>query len=212
METNLQDSPVAKELPPSLPKGNTKYIALPLALTEGRQAILIGILDKMIQFENMFTDYQKNDDTRRQAVVANFLKPDAMTWEVWKTDDSALPVDLVGILHLSDVRLGQDAIAHYVFFDGDLRGKTQLILDVIDWVFTDHPESGWVKLNRLTVMVPDMAFALARHARLYLGFGGPFEHKIGHKSVNLEGVKRNAITWRGEPHDLLIMGRLNADT
>ena len=211
METKVSDSQEVKESPPSLPS-ETKYQALPLVIALHREPILDKILSNMIRFENMFTDYQKNDETRKRSVVANFMKPDSLTWEVWKLDAASLPVDLVGILHLSEIRLGQDAIAHYVFFDEKLSGKTNLINTVIDWAFEDHPESGWEALNRITVMVPDMAFALARHARRYLGFGGPFTYKIGRKSVQLEGIKRNAIRWHGQKRDLLFMGRLNASS
>jgi hypothetical protein len=103
-------------------------------------------------------------------------------------------------------------VAHYVFFDGDLRSKTKLLQRVLDWVFVDHPEVGWTGLQRLTLTIPDYAYALARHAQRYLGFSGPFTYKTGGKTIKVEGVKRHAINWRGEPRDLIIMGKTNADS
>jgi hypothetical protein len=190
---------------------DARYQAIPLYLSPERDHILDRILSEMVRFETMFTDYQKEDDTRKAAVAASLTKLDSFTWEVWELENQ-LPIDLVGILHLSQIVPGQDAVAHYVFFDGDLRSKTSLLQRVLDWVFVDHPEVGWSGLQRLTLHIPAYAHALARHAQKYLGFSGPFTYKTGGKTLKVEGVKRQAILWRGEPADLLLMGKLNADS
>jgi len=209
-QTNPDHSPEVSELPISPPPApEARYQAIPFTITPERDHILQHILDNMITFETMFTDYQKNDNTRRASIAASLTKLDSVTWEVWELENQ-LPVDLVGILHLSDIVPGQDAVAHYVFFDGDLRGKTTLLQRVLDWVFEDHPEAGWRSLQRLTLTIPDYAYALARHAQHYLGFGGQFTYKTGGKTIKVEGVKENAISWRGEPRHLIIMGKTNA--
>ena len=125
--------------------------------------------------------------------------------------DKGLPVDLVGMLTLQDIVPEDDATAHYIFFDRDLSGKTTLLNNMIDWVFSDHDDVGWKALRRLTVEVPAHAHALATHAQKKLRFGGSFEYRIGGRTLNLEGVKRNARMWKGQPQDLLLMGRLADD-
>lgn len=182
------------------------YHAIRLIPNPARATIISGIMRSMLRFETMFTDYQKEDETKMLAIASSFTSTDSLTWEVWKHEDGKV-VDVVGIFHLSDIRTGHDAVAHYVFFDGDLRGKTDLTQKMLDWAFTDHED--WPALQRLTIEVPDFAFALARHAQKKLGFGGPFKHRIGGKSINVEGVKQGALIWRGEPRDLLLMGKLN---
>jgi len=161
----------------------------------------------LCKFDTVFTDFQKGDD-RMWAVAHMLNRPDSYTWEVWRHEDGEL-VDVVGILYLTYVHVGQDAVAHFVFFDKRLHSKTQLILQMLDWVFEDH--EGWTALQRVTVEIPDFMFALVRYAQRYLGFSGPFTHKIAGKSASVEGVKKNAILWRGTPRDLLILGKLNGE-
>lgn len=185
------------------------YQAIRMIPHPERAEIISSIMREMLRFETMFTDYQKNEETRLQAIAASLTKPDSLTWEVWRYEDGEV-VDVVGIFHLSEIRPGHDAVAHYVFFDGNLRGKTELIKKMLDWSFRDHED--WDALRRLTIEIPDYAFALARHAQHKLGFGGPFKHRIGGKTVKVEGVKQGALRWRGESRDLLIMGKLNVNT
>ena len=159
----------------------------------------------LCRFDTIFTDYQKGED-RMWAVAHVLNKPNSYSWEVWRSEDGEF-VDVVGILYLTNISAGQDAVAHFVFFDEDLRGKTRLMQRVLDWIFTDHED--WRALQRVTVEIPDFMFALVRYAQRYLGFSGPFTHKIAGKSARVEGVKKNAILWRGKPRDLLILGKTN---
>lgn len=82
---------------------------------------------------------------------------------------------------------------------------------MIAWAFEDHPENNWRALQRITIEVPDFAFALARHASRKLGFGGPFEWKLpkGGPVMQVEGVKPKSVLWRGERRDLLLLGLPN---
>lgn len=165
-------------------------------------------MDGIVAHESIFTDYVSDDDTKKLTVASFLTKPDSVVWEVWRTEHS-LPVDVVGILYLTRVRWGQEAVAHYVFFDGDLRGKTSIINEIIGWCFEDHPERNWKALNRLTVEIPDVWYALAKHAHFKLGFGGKFRHRIGNRTLEVEGIKRGAVLWRGEMRDVLILGLIN---
>lgn len=184
------------------------FVATPLSITPERNAVLDQILDNVEKVDSVFADTQTQSLTRRKAVAAALTRIDSVTWEIWRTSAS-IPVDLVGIIHLSHVVSGCDAKAHPVFFDGKLANKTLLMEQMISWVFEDHAEVGWVALRRLTLEVPGFAFALARHAQRKLKFGGEFTYKIGGHKLKIEGVKRNAVLWRGTPQDLLTMGRVN---
>lgn len=199
----------------------TFYDARPFYPSVERAAVVSAVLRGVAKYESLFTDYQRAcepvcDDATQCAKCASRLyrvssiltDPKAYVWEVWKTDDDGSEV--VGIVYLTDIVVGGDATAHYVFFDQDLHSKTKLLEQMIGWCFEDHPEQDWVALKRLTITVPEFAFALARHATRKLGFGGPYKYKGQRGSeVSVEGVKKKAIPWRGDNADLLLLGRLN---
>jgi hypothetical protein len=133
---------------------------------------------------------------------------DALIWEVWRTDGA--DPQLVGIVYLTEIEIGVDALAHYIFFDRELRDKTELLRSMLEWFFTPHAEVGWEPLRRVTVEIPDFAFALAKHAQRYLGFGGDFSLTLNAKTpLRVEGVKRSAFRWRGVDRNLLVMGCVN---
>lgn len=180
---------------------------MPLILAPGREHILAELLDKSIKIDTVFTNLQQDEATRRRSIASALTKIDSLTWEVWRLKRS-LPVDLVGMLTLQSIVPEDDATAHYIFFDRDLSSKTTLLNNMIDWVFSDHEDVGWKALRRLTVEIPAHAHALATHAQKKLRFGGPFDYRIGGRTLKLEGVKRAARLWKGKPQDLLIMGRL----
>lgn len=177
------------------------------------------ILRKCAAHESFFTDYIRGCggecdgfcrdlspkcEYAKSAVSAAIMKPDALNWEVWSKDDHGLALDFVGILRLEKVLIGCDATAHYFFFDGRLKDKTDLLKTWKDWVFSEHGK--WLPLHRLTIEIPTHAFALARHAQKHLGFSGPYEYKYGKTTLNVEGVRELSVKWRGDWHDTLIMG------
>ena len=197
----VSESPTARDA------SELKFAAIPLVLSPEREHILADLLSKAIKIETAFTNLQQEPATRRRVIASILTKIDSLTWEVWRLD-KGLPVDLVGILTLQSIVPEDDATAHYIFFDRDLSGKTTLLNNMIDWVFSDHEDVGWKALRRLTVEVPAHAHALATHAQKKLNFGGPFDYRIGGRTLKLEGVKRAARLWKGKPQDLLLMGRL----
>lgn len=168
--------------------------------------------------ETFFTDYSRVCEascfrydcdlcaSRLRTVSRHLVNADSIIWEVWSVE--AVP-RLCGIVYLTQVIPGCDAVAHYLFFDGNLRDKTTFLEAMIEWCFTEHP--GWLPLRRLTITVPAYASALASHANRRLGFGGPFRYRRLDKPTHflkVEGAKEKTIRWRGEDHDLLILGRL----
>jgi hypothetical protein len=197
------------------------YEARPFLPSVDRAPVVSTVLRGVAKYESLFTDYQRacepvcSDATQCQRCASRIMRvssiltdPKAYVWEVWRLDDEG--TEVVGIVYLTDVVVGGDATAHYVFFDQDLHSKTKLLEQMIGWCFEDHPSEGWVALRRLTITVPEFAFALARHATKKLGFGGPYKYKSQRGAlVDVEGVKQKAIPWRGENADLLVLGRLN---
>lgn len=199
------------------------YELLPLVDSPARAAILEEMVRKVCAFDTAFSDFQDACEEQcfrtksvttlcpecayRFAVVAASLAT-GLNWEVWKT--SAEGTQLVGIIRLSNIRPGVDALGHYVFFDHDLRGKTGVIKEFIDWCFSPH--EGWSPLRRMSIEVPDFAFSLVRHATKKLGFGGEFKYTLQGKTVPVEGVRREAILWRGVWRDLLYLGLQNPNS
>ncbi len=157
--------------------------------------------------EGFCKDLSPNCERVKNVVAYTLAKADTLNWEVWRkpTDDAA--IDFAGILRLERITVGCDANAHYFFFDGKLRDKTELLKAWNDWVFAEH--DGWLPLHRVTIEVPTYAFALARHAAKELGFGGPYEYVRKSIKLPIEGVRKEAMRWRGNWHDLLIMGKTN---
>jgi hypothetical protein len=198
-----------------------RYEAYPLQLWNANKETVIKthrLLTSIIRHENFFTDYSKACDEGcgecdrcvrcKQIVGAKLLATDSLNWEVWsKHPETDLPLDFVGILRLSDISMGCDATAHYFFFDGKLRDKTTLLKTWAEWAFTDRPN--WTALKRVTIEIPSHAFALARHAVKHLGFGGPFKYRHNNTSIPVEGIRQNAVLWRGDWHDMLILGKVN---
>jgi hypothetical protein len=187
-----------------------------------RGTVMAHIVDRLAQHETVFSDYNSMCDEKCYScprcqralttIAYTLTKPNTIVWEVWDPDS----VDLAGILYVTDVNLGCDAKAHYAFFDNDLWGKTSVVESVIDWLFHDH--EGWPALNRLTIEIPDFAFALAAHASRKLGFGGDTTYQARKKNgkvsrtIPVEGVKRKALRWRNTDRDVLVLGRLNEAT
>jgi RimJ/RimL family protein N-acetyltransferase len=193
-----------------------QYEVIPFLDIPGREKVIEEIVRKTCSFDTAFSDYQATcaDNCVSNSALADFCElckvraavvavalTKGLTWEVWGDEG------VVGIIRLSDIRPGEDALGHYIFFDRKLNGKTEVVQAIINWAFEEH--EGWTPLHRLTVQVPDFAFALARHATKKLGFGGPFDFEMKGRTIPVEGVKREGIMWRGTRRDLLTLGLVN---
>ena len=154
-------------------------------------------------------DLSPNCARVKNVVAYSLSKADTLNWEVWRKPqpDSDVALDFAGILRLERIAVGCDANAHYFFFDGKLRDKTELLKAWSDWAFSEQED--WLPLHRVTIEVPTYAFALARHAAKELGFGGPYVYERKSTKLPVEGIRSEAIRWRGDWHDLLIMGKIN---
>jgi len=204
------------------------YEVLPLKLAPERAEIISTILRAIFTHETVFSDYQRGCGEcgerlleemcercqSQMALIARTLgDSSSKAWEVWQVGG-----EVVGIVFFSDIILGGDAKGHYIFFDKQLSDKTSVLKEVMAWAFADHPSENWKALRRITIEIPDHAGALVHHAHKKLGFGGPFRHVLRTRmfkgeeqktSVRVEGIKENAVLWRGELRDLLILGLQN---
>lgn len=200
---------------------DTLYEAHPFVADPSRANVISYLMDELADFDILFPDNLPRCEeageeervcgecerclARKQWVAAGMVKPDARFWEIWSADEE-MPI---GIVYLTNIKPGLDAIAHYVFFDGKLSDKTPILESLMEWFFVDHRASGWQGLERITLEIPEHYFALARHAFKKLGFGGPFQYETKGLKVPVEGVRRKAYWHSGRAWDTLLLGRLN---
>lgn len=206
------------------------YDILPFDPSPERAEIVSSIIRSLATHETFFSGYAGSCEedcitsgttlvdmcercTMKMRAVSHLLmKADSRVWEVWKTTDAS-EVEPIGVVMFTSITPGLDAFGHYVFFDGKLSDKTEILEDIIQWGFLDHPEEGWVKLKRYTVEIPLPFAALARHASRKLGFTGPFRYNLNEKTqLKIEGIKKGGASWRGSMHDMLVLGRLAPQT
>ena len=141
------------------------------------------LLDRMVEHEQHWTDFQKDPTTRRilasQFLADSLAKPDTVAYEVWKLSETEGP-QVVGILGFTNINPQTSAQFHPVFFDGKLRnafGKRQLLLRALDWAFETYD------LHRISIEVPEVFFALISFARKELGFRFEGEGRRIHQQV-----------------------------
>lgn len=166
------------------------------------------LLSRLAAHKHYFTDFTRGCEgqcsgfckdlapgcrTVKHRVAAALLQNNALVWEVWRTPEN---VDFCGILRLSEVEPGCNAKAHFMFFDRKLKDKIPLLQAWKSWVADN------LGLRRVTIEVPSNAFALAKTAVRYLGFGGRFNYR----GLPVEGVMEGAKVLDGQPLDILILG------
>ena len=176
------------------------------------------LLGKLAAHKHYFTDYTRGCSGTckgfctnltngcslvKHRVAAALLAKDAIVWEVWRQQPAANlaanSLAFCGILRLSDVEPGCSGKAHYMFFDGArLKEKTPILQAWKEFAFSK------LQLKRVTIEVPENAYALAKHAVRELGFGGGFEHR----GLPVEGVIRGARVIDGKPMNIFVLGVL----
>mgnify|MGYP001596594029 CR=1 FL=1 len=140
---------------------------------------------------------------RMRRVASVLTAPDSRAWEVWSLKGEE--TSLAGIIFLTEVVVGLDAKAHYIFFDERLGDKTKVMQSVMREAYET------LELKRLTIEIPAPFVALAKHASKRLGFGGPFTTRLGETRLRVEGVKPHAAMYRGSAVAVLVLGRLAED-
>ena len=174
---------------------------------------LAYILDKCCEHRPWFDDRLWEDHrVRRRAAnkrladtfVAGKVLDIEAVWEVWRADN------LLGILLLTDIS-ADDAVAHFIFFDHNLRGKVQFCKDMIAWTFDR------LNIQVLRLEIPTYAKIFASWARKKLGFryeaeGRPIDwpknaKPLSAKVAELGSRKHRAILYEGKWRDVLLLSQ-----
>lgn len=122
-----------------------------------------------------------------------FFKWDEASKEAYS--DSLLWVvdDFVGVFSLTNIYHPDDALMHFTFFDKRLRGRAELVQEMIKYVFYEYG------FHRLSAEVP--------------AYASPGVLKFITEAVGLypEGRKRKAISFHEDRADLLLYGITRED-
>lgn len=149
-------------------------------------AKIAWLYEKLSPFDTLFDDYIRGDF---EDFLRVFLKPlpsgdveaAALVWEV----------DDVGILYLTDIVPGVEALVHAAFWDRRLNGRENLVREMVKFLFSNFD------FNRLT-------------ARIGL-FSKPtleFVERVGFKK---EGRLRQATRYKGDWFDVNIYSILREE-
>ena len=166
----------------------------------------LAIVDKCVAHRPWFPDsvWDSGPEYIRQAVHAHLADAfnNGKLWEVWRGSD------LVGILLVNELVPFQDGRCHFLFFDNSLADKFQLCFNLMGWCF-DH-----VPVEVLRVEIPTYARALLKFVRR-LGFRYEAEGRkfswpqdgkpLSADEAKLGSRKHRAITYKGEPCDVLLL-------
>lgn len=115
------------------------------------------ILNSLVALPNLFQGNVPSED-RLLVAAQTLVDPGNRVWEIWRDGT------LVGILLLTRIVRGVDALAHLAFFDKKLVGKRALLRNMIRQAFRD------LQLQRLSVEIPVYLGGLIRWVRGELGF------------------------------------------
>lgn len=134
-----------------------QYLAVPyapLTLKEEHNAVILqGCADLPNLFPLPYGEYD------RKVVAAAWLTdPKHCFWAVWRGGN------VIGIVGLSRIIVGLDALAHLAFFDRQLLGRRSLVLGMMRWAFES------LSLQRLSLEIPEHLEPLIRFCRVKLGF------------------------------------------
>ena len=191
-----------------------QYLAIPFSPFRGGHSKNDVLLEGCLGLPNLFP-VPGSDEERRLAIASWLTNPQHLFWEVWCGGS------LIGIMGLTRITIGLDALAHLAFWDKRLVGRKTLIRTMIAWSFTN------LQLQRLSVEIPEDLQPLIRFCRVKLGFRyeGQFlasqhpEVQLLHDRringpdqwVAKFGARRERAHWNGEGWKDLVCLRLLKD-
>lgn len=113
---------------------------------------------------------------------------------LWQTNNLFFVVDdFVGIIAVTNIYHPEDALIHFTFFDGRLKGRETLLQEMIRYGFDVYG------FHRLTAEIPCYASSAV------LKF---VSDKL---QLVLEGRRRKSVVWKGERFDVLLYGVIPED-
>ena len=120
---------------------------------------------------------------RRTAMAAALVSPRNLVCEVWRGGE------IVGILLVHNILPRVEAQVHFVFFDGNLVGRRQVLKQWCRDVLIG------LDLQRLILLIPEHVETLIRFARVKLGFRYEGESGLlGHPALAALGME-NPHVW-----------------
>jgi len=146
-----------------------------------------GYYDKLKKFKTVFNSYVENnlDDFIKLFVSGDGKDDIRATGLIWEVDD-------VGILYLTEIAPGHDALAHFNFWDRIFNGREKLIRGMVRHVMDEFA------LHRVTVEVGMFAAPWLPKAVERIGF-------------KREGRKREAIKFDGKWFDSIMYSMLRSE-
>lgn len=136
------------------------------------------------------------------AVYRVLKRPNTATWLVFDNQDGA-----VGAIWAAGIQPGHTAQLHLGFWDGKLLDKQAAVLDAMYQLYHLGEYTEFDGVRHVSAEIPSHSFGTAWWAVRDLGFGGPFTYRDGRRALPVEGVRTACMPWRGELHDLILLGR-----
>lgn len=110
--------------------------------------------------------------------------------------------DFLGVFYITDIRPELDALCHFSFFDGRIKGRDKLAKEMVKYVFKEY------KFRRLTAHVPLFLAPCSSGNGKATPAVAAFIKSIGFKP---EGRIRKAAIYRNTYFDVIIFGILREE-
>lgn len=174
---------------PDEPEGRVPY-------AEVMEVILDGCADHRHWYNDLLWD---QGPEARRTFASRYLADayiDGMVWDVWHGDA------ICGIFILNRVQPGQDAYAHFLFFDHELRNKRELCRVMMRQGFADKA----LNLHALRVEIPAHMGSFTGFLRKALGFKFEAERRLSDPALAKKASQRHdARLYLGKWENVLLL-------
>ena len=147
--------------------------------------VMEAILDGCASHRHWYSDPLWDQGPEARRTFASCYLADAyvsgMVWDVWHGDA------ICGIFILNRVQPGQDAYAHFLFFDHELRNKRELCRVAMRQTFADPT----LNLHALRVEIPAHMGSFAGFLRKALGFKFEAERRLSDLALAKKASQRH---------------------
>lgn len=138
------------------PQGKVVRSVYPMVLDREN---LLQFWEKSKKYPTLFATEIKNDFSKFvNLFVADTKEGLRAKGLLWRVDD------FVGVFYMTDIEPEVDAMVHFTFFDGRIRGRDKLAREMLKWAFNKY------KFQRLSVKVPLYVVPAAIHFVERIGF------------------------------------------
>lgn len=167
-------------------KGEVEYKISPLIFTPENLSMF---WKKSSKYPTLFNEEIRNDFNKflhvfLDADTAGTIYGKGLFWKVDSPDE-----EMVGVFYLTNIVAELDAIAHFSFFDGRIKGRAPLAKEMLKYIFEHY------NFKRLTVEIPVYVVSAAFK----------FVEDIGFIK---EGKKRRCVEFDNKYFDVVLFGIL----